>query len=357
MKANPTSYLTTFGTSAQLFPRLVETIRPISFILRVLQRSENKQEKMSNDIPMVDLADIGLHHLDKPRESTVDRVANELDSAFSTVGFVYLKNHGVEQQTIDNVFQASKSFFQLPDAIKDVYRCGKPDSESDGYTGKDQEILDVSSLHEIRESYDVASPDGIYPDQHAPEFRKAINKLAPQLSELTTRLLKCMALALDLEEDFFSSRHQFMFHGAERNRTIFRSLYYPTLSDTDIQPGVVRCGAHSDYGAITLLLQDDMGGLEVLSKGEWIPATPIRGTILVNLGDLMQFWTSDRYVATVHRVLVPEEEVRRRSTRQSIAFFVHADNGVMISPIDGSEKHIPVEALAYLKSRISATYK
>lgn len=55
-----------------------------------------------------------------------------------------------------------------------------------------------------------------------------------------------------------------MFHGAERNRTIFRSLYYPTLSDTDIQPGVVRCGAHSDYGAITLLLQDDMGGLEVI---------------------------------------------------------------------------------------------
>lgn len=69
---------------------------------------------------------------------------------------------------------------------------------------------------------------------------------------------------VDLEEDFFSSRHQFMFHGAERNRTIFRSLYYPTLSDTDIQPGVVRCGAHSDYGAITLLLQDDMGGLEVI---------------------------------------------------------------------------------------------
>ena len=54
-----------------------------------------------------------------------------------------------------------------------------------------------------------------------------------------------------------------MFHGAEKNRTIFRSLYYPSLADSDIQPGVVRCGAHSDYGSITLLLQDDMGGLEV----------------------------------------------------------------------------------------------
>jgi isopenicillin N synthase-like dioxygenase len=97
--------------------------------------------------------------LDKPSESTIDRVAKELDSAFSTVGFVYLKNHGIEQQKVkhsnlnfysdstlklrdkvDNVFRASQSFFQLPDAIKDEYRCGQPDNESDGYTGKDQEM-------------------------------------------------------------------------------------------------------------------------------------------------------------------------------------------------------------------------
>lgn len=89
----------------------------------------------------------------------------------------------------------------------------------------------------------------------------------------------------------------------------------------------------------------------------------------------MQFWTSDRYVATVsysiyhcislvlhvskqvHRVIIPEEEIGRRTPRQSIAYFVHADNKVMVSPIDGSGKHPPVEALEYLKSRIYATYK
>lgn len=146
--------------------------------------------------------------------------------------------------------------------------------------------MDTSSLHEIRESYDVASPDGIYPDEHAPDYRKAVVELSPELCELTIRLLKCMALALGyfksyltlnglenkktiitiigLEEDFFSSRHRYMFQGAVKNRTIFRSLYYPKLTGYDIQPGVVRCGAHSDYGAITLLLQDQMGGLEVM---------------------------------------------------------------------------------------------
>lgn len=111
-----------------------------------------------------------------------------------------------------------------------------------------------------------------------------------------------------------------MFHGVDKNGTILRSLYYPSLSGDDIQPGVVRCGEHSDYGTVTLLLQDDMGGLEVrifvvvvvytfrvlvtsfvqvLSGSEWIAADPIPGAVLVNLGDLMQFWTSDRYRATV----------------------------------------------------------
>ena len=91
-----------------------------------------------------------------------------------------------------------------------------------------------------------------------------------------------------------------MFTGAEKNGTILRTLNYPPLNDNDIRPGVIRCGEHSDYGTITLLLQDDMGGLEVLSGSDWIPAIPIPGTILVNLGDLMQFWTSDHYPATVY---------------------------------------------------------
>lgn len=122
----------------------------------------------------------------------------------------------------------------------------------------------------------------MFPDEYVPEFRAAVSKLAPYLNKLTITLLKCMALGLgtqttclwittfileafliDLEENFFSSHHRFMFQGAEKNRTIFRSLYYPKLSDEDIEPGVIRCGAHSDYGSITLLFQDSMGGLEV----------------------------------------------------------------------------------------------
>lgn len=97
----------------------------------------------------------------------------------------------------------------------------------------------------------------------------------------------------------------------------------------------------------------------------------------MNLGDLMQFWTSDRYKATVsehvnfyslvyiyesmliqvHRVRVPEEELRRRKPRQSIAFFVNPDNGVEVAPLNNSNEHPTVESLAYLRKRLSKTYK
>ncbi|XP_046640742.1 uncharacterized protein LOC124326129 [Daphnia pulicaria] len=244
------------------------------------------------EIPVVDLSNMDLHK---------DRITNELDKAFSTVGFVYLKNHGIDQEKVDNLFKASRNFFQLPENVKKGY---PRDRENfDGYTGRDQEILEDSSSHEVREAYDVTSPASRYPDDSTPEFRLATCELAKSLRQLTTNLLKFMAVALGLDEDYLNSRHRYVFDGVDKNGTMLRSLYYPSLTGDDIQPGVVRCGEHTDYGTITLLLQDDMGGLEVLSGKEWVAAVPIAETVLVNLGDLMQFWTSDRYVATVKKQL------------------------------------------------------
>ncbi|XP_032790040.2 UPF0676 protein C1494.01 isoform X2 [Daphnia magna] len=297
-------------------------------------------------IPIVDLDD-----------NKTDRVVKQLDEAFSTVGFVYLTNHGIQQATIDSVLKASKHFFQLPDDVKNQTRRDSS-KDNDGYVGINQEILGTNNLQEIKEAYNVTSSNSIFPSEELnPEFRSAVVSLALELTELTKRLLTCMALALGLEDNFFVDRHRFMFQDQTKNATTFRTLYYPSLAETHIQPGVVRCGAHSDYGTITLLLQDDVGGLQVLSGTEWISAVPIPGSILVNLGDLMQFWTAGRYTATVHRVLVPEEEIRRKSTRQSIAFFVHPDNDVMVSQLNGCNDHPPVGALDYLKTRLSATYK
>ena len=90
----------------------------------------------------------------------------------------------------------------------------------------------------------------------------------------------------------------------------------------------------SDYGIITLLYQDDMGGLEVRGvNNSWVPATPIEGAVLINAGDFLEIYTNGRLPATLHRVIIPEEEIKLRSIRQSIVFFVHPNNETLISPL------------------------
>ncbi|KAI9563508.1 hypothetical protein GHT06_010971 [Daphnia sinensis] len=310
---------------------------------------------MKQTIPIIDLADIGLENPSDAKEETVTRVSKELDDAFANVGFVYLKNHGIDQHTVDAVLRASQAFFQLPDDCKDVYR--RNSTQYDGYSGVDQEILESKNLHEVREAYDITSLDSFFPDKHLPEFRQVISELVPKLCQLSHRLLRCLAKALDLDDEYFIRCHTMMCQGSDKNATTFRTLYYPSLADSAIKAGVERCGRHSDYGTFTLLFQDDIGGLEVFSGGEWVAAAPIPGTVLVNVGDLLQFWTADRYLATIHRVRVPEEEIRRRLARQSLAFFVHPDNDVMVSPLNGSKNHLPISALAHLNLRYSQTYK
>ena len=90
----------------------------------------------------------------------------------------------------------------------------------------------------------------------------------------------------------------------------------------------------SDSGVITLLYQDDMGGLEVRGvNNSWVPAPPIEGAVLINAGDFLEMYTNGRLPATLHRVVIPEEEVKRKCTRQSIVFFVHPNNETLISPL------------------------
>ena len=161
-------------------------------------------------------------------------------------------------------------------------------------------------------------------------------------------------------------------------RTVFfphpspiRSLYYPPHSSENTE--ATRCGTHSDYGSITLLFQDDVGGLEVESveRDQFVEAQPIENTVLVNIGDLLQFWTSDDLRATVsgrhsqifkpqifqkHRVRL-NDSIKATKARQSIAFFVHPDDDFIVSPVNGdTAKYPPISAGKYLQNKLDATY-
>lgn len=134
------------------------------------------------------------------------------------------------------------------------------------------------------------------------------------LEELAAKLLRLFALALELPENWFDGK-------ITRHRSAMRVLNYPELQSMP-PPGQIRAGEHTDYGSLTILLQDLVGGLQVRDRqGNWVDVKPTPGSYVINLGDLMQRWTNDEWVSTLHRVIAPQSMARR----QSIAFFHNID--------------------------------
>jgi isopenicillin N synthase-like dioxygenase len=143
-----------------------------------------------------------------------------------------------------------------------------------------------------------------------PGFREQMLAYQAALRELGDRVLSAIALSLDLPEDYFVPFYDMP------NTTLGLLRYRP--HPLDARPNQLGAGAHTDWGAVTLLAQDGLGGLEVRNvAGEWIQAVPVPGTFVINLGDLMQRWTNDLYRSNMHRV----KNNSPTSERYSMPFF------------------------------------
>ena len=145
---------------------------------------------------------------------------------------------------------------------------------------------------------------------------------------LAARLARMFALALDLPEEFFADR-------IDRHVSTMRLNFYPAQPLPPL-PGQIRAGAHSDYGAFTILRTEAApGGLQVVRRGgTWIDVPNIQSGFVVNIGDLLMRWTNDRWVSTIHRVINPPEAVRANTTRMSIAFFEVPNHDVEVRCFD-----------------------
>lgn len=311
---------------------------------------------MAEKIPVVDLEKIALYHVDVPN-SNYEQVGRSFCQALSTCGFAYLANHGVKDSSFPDLVQEAQKFFYLDQRVKT--RHARDADSIHGYSQVGQEVLESLEIVECKESFDVAGKGGAFP-KATPHFKSRALGLANQCVMLAMRLLRCMASDLGVDFAKFLGHHQRMFKGEVLNPSCLRILRYPAIKDScKAIPGPrTRCGAHSDYGGLTLLFQDDLGGLEIQSSsGDWIKATPIPGTIVVNIGDLMAFWSGHRYKATIHRVRIYDNTASK--DRYSVAFFAHPDNDTLIVPFDetknSSDKRY-LTAKEHVSKRFKETY-
>jgi isopenicillin N synthase-like dioxygenase len=250
-------------------------------------------------------------------------VAITFRTACRDVGFMYLVGHGLTKQDIDKVFLESKNLFMLPTTVKESLA---DKTMSRGYTAMEEETLDPKGQtqgdtkegyyigREIPTSssrYDPAKLRGPnqWPDKETlPDFRSTMESYHTKVSEVAMRLVRLLAQTLDLPPSHFDDDF------SEPVATL-RLLHYAQRQSQPEQ-GIYACGAHSDYGILTLLLTDEHPGLQILHQGEWIDVPPKPDAFVVNIGDMLEIWTNGQYKSTVHRVLTSAEY-----ERYSIPFF------------------------------------
>ena len=294
------------------------------------------------------------------------RVAQAIYRACSQVGFLYLTHHGIPPVEIDRAFVQAQAFFDSPLEEKAALAWSSEFSNR-GYIGIERERLDETQPGDLKEAFNLGkevSPAEVatqgaalvqnrWPAGHT-EFRTTFNDFFDTCAAAASRVFRAFAHALGMPADFLVSRH------AGHHYTL-RLLHYPPLV-TPPKPGQIRAGAHSDYGTLTLLFQDDVGGLEVLSaQGEWLSAPAIPGAVLINTGDMTERWSNEVFRSTKHRVALPQGDKAQRD-RYSMAFFCQPDPDTEIACLptcqsaDHPPKYPPIKSGDYLLSRLQATY-
>jgi isopenicillin N synthase-like dioxygenase len=252
-------------------------------------------------------------------------LARRIDAALRESGFFVLRGHGVAPDVVRAAFDAGKGFFALPQAVKERWHIdGWPLKR--GFDPIGWQSLDPGQPPDVKESFylgvESIGPNQWPDDALLPRFRDACNAYSAALDALARRLMALFESALELDPGYFDS---FMRHPTITTRL----LHYPP-QPARAAPGQIGCGAHTDWGALTLLAQDDAGGLQVQTPdGEWIDATPMPDTFVVNVGDMTQRWTNDRWRSTPHRVI---NKYSGRD-RYSIAYFFDLDAQARIEPL------------------------
>ncbi|EKE73144.1 MULTISPECIES: 2-oxoglutarate and iron-dependent oxygenase domain-containing protein [Roseobacteraceae] len=288
--------------------------------------------------------------------SDVDGFVRDLGRACRETGFFLITGHGIPDDLIKDVFAKGDTFFARPMAEKSKVDI-RNNPHNRGWACEGSEALDeTSGQMDRKEAFnvglDLAANDprvlngepfrgvNIWPEIDG--FRDTMLAYYDQIWALSRALHRAFELDLNLPQDYFAP------HFTAPLATL-RVLSYPAATDGT----GIGAGAHTDYGSVTLLMTDGVGGLQVKPRGlDWIDAPHVPGAFVVNIGDCLMRWSNDIYVSTPHRVLPP------KTARRSIAFFLdpNPDSVITALPGTGEAKYAAITGADYLRSRLDATY-
>ncbi len=285
-------------------------------------------------IPVIDIAPVRAGDAVGTRH-----VAAQMQQAAGDIGFFYITNHGVDDNLIQETLHVAREFFELPEIDK---RSVKVTPKKRGYIEPSTAKMKGGKKLDFRETFlwgreftsetlaTLAEIPLIGPNQWPqalPNMPEVFNNYFETCVELGRELLRVFALALGVESDYFAGRFK---HTMARGS----ALYYPPQPAEmgDDQFGI---GPHTDWGVLTLLYQDDVGGLQVRGRdGKWLTAHPIADTYVVNVGDCLERWTNKHFLSNEHRALNTSSRVR-----QALVTFVDPDFDTDIIPIVAAREH------------------
>lgn len=281
----------------------------------------------ATSIPVVDLAQF-THGNEQQRNEFVQQLGN----AYETVGFVAVKNHGIPDELIAELYNYVQNFFSQPFELKRSYEIQGLAGQR-GYTSFGKEHAKGSDAPDLKEFFQfgqtVADDDPLkpeYPDnvvvKEVPSFTPTCLKSYQHFEQSGFSMLRAIAIYLGLNENYFDDH-------VTKGNSILRAIHYPPIITEP--KSAIRAEQHEDINLITLLVGASADGLEILDRqGNWVAVTSLPNQIVVNVGDMLQRLTNNKLKSTTHRVVNPPRE-KWGTSRFSIPFFLHPKSNMSLT--------------------------
>jgi isopenicillin N synthase-like dioxygenase len=305
-------------------------------------------------IPVVDLA-----AFTSGNNGSKTEFVQALGKAYEEVGFVAVKNHGIPDALIADLYKYVQRFFTLPPETKRRYEVPELAGQR-GYTSFGKEHAKGYDAPDLKEFFQFGQTveDGEavseeYPPnvevKEIPEFSPTFKQAYRAFEKSGSYLLQAIALYLGLDEQYFDDK-------IHNGNSILRAIHYPPI--TQEPKSAIRAEQHEDINLITLLVGASADGLQILDKqGNWVAVTSLPEQIVVNVGDMLQRLTNDRLKSTTHRVVNPPREMWHTS-RYSIPFFLHPKSDMKLDCLESCitdehpKEYGPITAGEYLDERL-----